>query len=191
MRGFYFARKMEDGKLVIENGEEVMAYPEAQLPEYQTRHSAGADFFCAEDVVIPSIWSHLIACLLTKGSAVIPNPPAKENAKKLFHPTLVHTGVKARMYADEALFLYNRSSGPKKKGLVLANSVGVVDADYADNSDDDGEIRFAFYNFFPWTVTLKVGDRIGQGVFQKYLRPEEGLRVKDVERVSGFGSTDK
>ena len=60
VRGFYLARLMKDGSPVTvesENGEGfAIAYPEAQLPEYQTAKSAGADFFCAEEVVVPSIW---------------------------------------------------------------------------------------------------------------------------------------
>lgn len=106
-------------------------------------------------------------------------------------PTLVHTGIKASMENDEVLELYNRSSNPKKLGLVLANGVGVVDSDYFENKDNDGEIMFAFYNFKPWAVTLKVGDKVDQGVFKKYLRPEKGLIINDENRDGGFGSTDK
>lgn len=72
-------------------------------------------------------------------------------------PTLVHTGIKANMEKDEALMLYNRSSNPKKLGLVLANGVGVVDADYYNSDDNDGEIMFAFYNFMPWDISIKAG----------------------------------
>ena len=186
MRGFYFARKMENGQ-PNEMGE--LAYPDAELPEYQTKHSAGADFFCAEEVTVPSIWSNIPNLFETGGFGSLWHKPKNDIEETCFCPTLVHTGIKASMYDDEALFLYNRSSGPMKKGLVLANSVGVIDKDYFNNPDNDGEIRFAFYNFFPWPVTLKVGDRIGQGVFKKVLRPEEGLRVKDVDRVGGHGST--
>lgn len=50
---------------------------------------------------------------------------------------------------------------------------------------------FAFYNFMPFDITLKVGDRIGQGVFQKFLRPEVGLKIKEVDRTGGHGSTNK
>jgi dUTPase len=50
---------------------------------------------------------------------------------------------------------------------------------------------FAFYNFKLWDVKLEVGERIGQGVFKKFLRPEVGLRVKEAERKGGIGSTDK
>lgn len=172
MRSFEFAQK--NGKNMYEN---------AQLPEYQTEHSAGADFFAAEDTAIPSLiatlWSNLIHHLTNGGEL---NPLA---------PTLIHTGVKADMGDDEVLELYNRSSNPKKIGLVLANGVGVVDKDYYGNPDNDGEIMFAFYNFFPFAVTIKKGDRIGQGVFKKFLKPTKGLRIKNDKRQGGFGSTSK
>lgn len=191
MRSFEFARKITDNQV-----EEVKAYENAQLPEYQTKLAAGADFFCAEEeVVIPSIWKTVVKrliCAITgrrTGLVDLDVSDSKEIAKK-FTPTLVHTGIKASMEEDEVLMLYNRSSNPKR-GLVLANSVGVIDADYYNNESNDGEIMFAFYNFMPFDVKIKVGDRIGQGVFQKFLRPEVGLKIKGVDRTGGLGSTDK
>ena len=61
-------------------------------------------------------------------------------------PTLVKTGVKSYFGEDEVLILANRSSNPGKKGLILANSIGVIDSDYYGNPDNDGHIMFAFYN---------------------------------------------
>lgn len=182
-RYFDFARKMEGGKPVVEEDEsgiegEVLAYKNAQIPEYQSKHSAGADFFCAEGVMIPSLWKQILSCLFAGSKDVKPQP------------TIVHTGIKARMEEDEVLELYNRSSNPKKLGLILANGVGVVDSDYFENEDNDGEICFAFYNFMPWYVVLHEGDRIGQGVFKKFLRPTKNLFIKDEVRKGGFGSTD-
>jgi dUTP pyrophosphatase len=159
MRAFEFAKVKEEEALT------------AKIPEYQTKHSAGADFFCAKEVTIPSIIEQI-----RSGQAPV--------------PTLVRTGIKAKMEDDEVLELYNRSSNPKKLGLILANSVGVIDADYYGNPDNDGEILFAFYNVKLEPVTIKVGDRIGQGVFKKFLRAD-GAAVKDVERSGGFGSTGK
>lgn len=190
MRSFEFARKMKDGVAVVEPDAlgvegEVKAFPEAKLPMYSTRKSAGADFFAAEEVVVPSIWKQIVKSLVTKGIHL--EISAKEENKVV--PTTIHTGIKSDMYDDEVLELYNRSSNPKKLGLILANSVGVVDADYYNNPDNDGEIMFAYYNFLPWDVTIHVGDKIGQGVFKKFLRPEEGLVVADSDRVGGFGST--
>lgn len=162
MRSFEYARKIVDGTTTEE-----VAYPNAKIPEYATKCSAGADFFCAEEVTIP----------------------VSEDGKA-YKPTLVHTGIKASMYEDEVLELYNRSSNPKK-GLVLANSVGVIDADYYSNKGNDGEIMFSFLNFGSEPVTLKVGDKVGQGVFKKFLKPEINCIVLDTERSGGFGSTDK
>lgn len=194
-RGFDFARKFVDGKVVVSEDCSNKAYPSAQLPEYQTKCSAGADFFCAEKVVIPSIWSQICKRLtvnLHEESVCLNTGGSMEKTKKLIQPTFVHTGVKAYMEDDEVLELYNRSSNPKKLGLILANGVGVVDADYFENKDNDGEIMFAFYNLLPVSVTLNEGDRIGQGIFKKFLRPtDSSLRVKDATRVGGVGSTDK
>ena len=109
---------------------------------------------------------------------------------KGFAPTLVHTGIKASMLEDEELVLRNRSSNPKR-GLILANGVGTIDADYYNNLSNDGEIMFAFFNISPRTVVIELGQSIGQGVFSKFLRPEIGLNVMDNTRQGGFGSTGK
>jgi len=134
------------------------------LPVRKTKYSAGYDIEAAEDIVVPSF-------------------------KKGMNPTLVKTGLKAYMQDDEVLFLYNRSSNPKKKGLILANSVGVIDKDYYGNVDNDGHIMFAFYNIKDEDIVIKKGEAIGQGVFQKYLVTEDDNA--EGERVGGFGSTSK
>jgi len=139
------------------------------IPTRSTAHSAGYDFECAEDITIPSVFRQAIG-----GADAI-------------KPILVKTGVKAYMLEDEALFLYNRSGNPFKKGLVMANSVGVVDSDYYSNPDNDGHIMFAFYNFFPIDVEIKKGERIGQGVFEKFLKTDDDTAAE--ERKGGFGST--
>lgn len=178
MRDFDFARKIIDGKAIEEK-----AFPDALIPEYQTRTAACADFFAAEETVIPSVWHELFGLL----SSYILGKPG-ESSKAEFKPTLVHTGIKAHMEEDEVLEIVNRSGGPKK-GLILANSIGEIDQDYADNESNDGEIMFAYYNIKPWSVVIKAGERIGQGSFKKVLRPTRNLKVKDVERKGGFGST--
>lgn len=199
-RSFEFARKINKIKIaednyryklaVNPNGEVMKAYDKARLPEYSTKLAAGADFFCAEDVVIPSIWKQIIKALTIKVCANISSNIEIDETIDI-KPTPVHTGIKANMFEDEALFLYNRSSNPKKLGLVLANSVGVVDADYFESEENDGEIMFAFYNFKLWDTKFKVGDKIGQGVFEKYLRPTKNCIVVDEVRSGGFGSTGK
>ena len=134
------------------------------LPVRKTKYSAGYDIEAASDIVIPSF-------------------------KKGMSPTLVPTGLKAYMGEDEVLYLYNRSSNPKKKGLILANSVGVVDKDYYGNPDNDGHIMFAFFNIKDEDIKIKKGEAIGQGVFSKYLIVDSD--EASGERMGGFGSTDK
>lgn len=134
------------------------------LPERKTRCSAGYDIESAEDCVIPAF-------------------------KPGIKPTLIKTGIKAYMPDNEYLMLCNRSSNPKKKGLILSNSVGIVDTDYYGNVDNDGAIMFAFYNVFAEDVEIKKGDIIGQAIFQKY-EIVDGDNAEG-ERVGGFGSTNK
>lgn len=144
---------------------------EIQLPQRSTKNAAGYDFCAAEETIVPSIWKSIWK--LARGKAV--------------NPTMVKTHIKAKMRANEVLFLYNRSSNPKK-GLILANSVGVVDADYFGNKENDGDIGFAFYNLMPWDVTIKKNQRIGQGVFGTFLKTDEDTPSK-FTREGGFGST--
>ena len=134
------------------------------LPIRKTKYSAGYDVEAAEDTIIPSF-------------------------KKGTNPTLIKTGLKAYMADDEVLMLYNRSSNPKKKGLILANSVGVVDKDYYGNPDNDGHIMFAFYKRKEEDITIKKGEARGQAVFQKYLTVDED--EAEGKRVGGFGSTSQ
>ena len=133
------------------------------LPERKTKFSAGYDMEAAEDAIIPSF-------------------------KKGSNPTLIKTGIKAYMGDNEYLMLANRSSNPKKKGLILANSVGIVDKDYYGNADNDGNIMFAFYNIKEEDVEIKKGDIIGQAIFMPFLVADndnaEGIRT------GGFGSTN-
>lgn len=134
------------------------------LPERKTKYSAGYDIEAAEDTIVPSI-------------------------KKQNTPTLIKTGLKAYMQDDEVLLLYNRSSNPKKKGLVMANSVGVIDKDYYGNPDNDGHFMFSFYNFSDHEIEIKKGDIIGQAIFSKYLMTDDD-HAEGV-RKGGFGSTNK
>ena len=134
------------------------------LPERKTKYSAGYDVEAAEDVVVPSF-------------------------KKGMKPTLVKTGIKSYMQENEYLMLANRSSNPGKKGLILANSVGIIDKDYYGNPDNDGHIMFAFFNIKDEDVEIKKGDCIGQAIFQKYLVVDNDSA--EGERIGGFGSTNK
>lgn len=101
---------------------------------------------------------------------------------------LVPTGVKAYMQPDEVLHLYDRSSNAKKQGVVLVNSVGIIDADYYNNPDNEGQIFVQFMNIDKEPVVIKAGERIAQGVFNKFLLTDDDAPTAQL-REGGFGST--
>lgn len=82
-------------------------HPDAVIPQYQTKGSAGFDFHLVEDVSIP------------------PNSLA-------FLPT----GLVIRAPDNYMLMTAPRSSTFKRYGLKLANSIGIVDSDYSGNEDE-------------------------------------------------------
>ena len=88
---------------------------------------------------------------------------------------------------NEFLMLVNRSSNPKKKKLVIPNSVGIIDSDYVDNPDNEGEMGFLFYNLSNETVVLEAGDKLGQGIFMEYKTVVDDKA--EGERIGGWGST--
>ena len=104
---------------------------------------------------------------------------------------MVPTGIKAYMQPDEVLTIHIRSSMAVKHQLVLVNSVGVVDADYYDNADNEGHIYIALWNRGPKAFAIRKGDRIAQGIFSKYLTADEDQAGQGAVRQGGFGSTGK
>lgn len=155
------SRKFEYVKRITSTGYETKQ-PDFNLPKRKTKKSAGYDFECIETITIP------------------PYIPGSK-------PTLVPTGVKCKMQDDEFLMLVNRSSNPKKKSLVIPNSMGIIDADYYNNPDNDGEMMFAFYNLSNEPITIEKGYCMGQGIFQKYYITDDDNA--EGERIGGFGST--
>ena len=159
------------------------------LPVRKTAESAGYDFVVAEDIIIPpyaelveKINKHkpVITATLDVAAAAIKAANAKIS--------LVSTGMKCKLDPGTYLELSVRSSCPLKHWLILGNSVGIIDADYYNNPDNEGEIFFQIINLAPFAIHLKRGDAIGQGIIKPYLITEDdnatGLRV------GGFGSTD-
>jgi len=82
-----------------------------------------------------------------------------------------------------------RSSTPKRKGLFKPHGVGIIDQDYCGNND---EIMIQVYNFTKEYVTIKRGEKIGQGIFVRIDRFEweEVNELNDKDR-GGFGSTSE
>ena len=132
---------------------------EVKLPTRATQHSAGYDFYSPVEVTIQ------------------PN-----------ESVLIFTDIKAHMYYDNALMLIPRSSMGKHP-VMIANTIGLIDCDYYNNTDNDGNIGFRLLNLGSTPYEIKVGDRIGQGVFIKYgtVKDDQATAI----RSGGYGSTDE
>lgn len=130
------------------------------LPARQTAHSAGYDLAAAEEVRIPP-----------GGVALVP------------------TGLKAYMGEGEVLILAIRSSLGMKRNLSLANSIGVIDADYVDNPDNEGHIRVGLRNFGHEEAVIAAGERVAQAIFVPFLITSDDAATG--QRTGGIGSTGR
>ena len=164
-----------------------------KMPARGTAKSAGYDLPVAEDIIIPplsrqiedmkkSIPDYEAACFTLDQIKRF----VKESGIK---PTLVSTGLKCYLDDDKYLELSVRSSTPLKHWLIMANSEGIIDADYADNPDNEGEIFLQMINLSPFYIELKSGDCIGQGIIKTYCTTDDD-EAKGA-RLGGFGSTSK
>lgn len=129
-----------------------------ELPEYKTKGAVGFDLTARIEVSI-----------------------------KPFEVTLIPLNIVARVPKGYGLFLYSRSSMPGKKGLIVANSVGVIDQDY--NGEED-ELKLAVLNFTKKKVIVEKGERICQAVLAKIAVP----KITEVKKMNsksrgGFGTT--
>lgn len=132
------------------------------LPRRSTAHAAGYDIEAAEDITVP---------VFTLGQK----------------PTMIPTGLKAYCQPDECYLIFNRSSGASK-GIITANGVGVIDADFYNNATNDGHFSILVFNALDHPLKIKKGDRIAQVVFQKFLTVDND--DASGTRIGGFGSTD-
>ena len=168
---------------------------EIEMPARKTMYSAGYDFVVAEDIIVPpyEVLRDEIAFYIERNEHNSLDAPVSLNeitaiTKKLqAKPTLVSTGMKCYLPNDEYLELSVRSSCPLKNWLILANGVGIIDADYYNNPDNEGEIFFQMINLSPVPIYLKQGDRIGQGIIKHYDRTGDD-KVTSI-RSGGMGST--
>lgn len=169
------------------------------MPTRATANSAGYDFVVAEDIVVPpydffrskiqdsvfekepdaDYYGFLKPLTLDSLSTL-----TKELKSKI---TLVSTGMKCSLNPGQYLELSVRSSTPLKHWLILGNGVGIIDADYYNNPDNEGEIFFQLINLSPFAIELKRGDKIGQGIIKTYGVIDDDNACGD--RVGGFGST--
>ena len=141
-------------------GDDKNLYDEYNLPRRGTSKSAGYDFFAISDLVI--------------------------------HPgevMKVPTGVKVIMNDDEFLGIYVRSSMGFKYNVRLTNQVGIIDADYYNNPDNEGHMWVKLQNHGDKDFVVNKGCAFAQGIFSKYLVTDDddasGIRL------SGIGRTNK
>lgn len=159
------------------------------LPKRATANAAGYDFEIAEDCMLPS-YASLMDIMKTYHSSSMTLDEMAEYTKEIYvRPTLVPTGIKCQLEPWEYLELSVRSSLPLKHWIILANGVGIVDADYYNNKSNEGEIYFQLINLSPFNIYLKKGDRIGQGIIKTYGLVEGDEYEKGAKRVGGFGSS--
>ena len=129
------------------------------LPTYQTEGSAGFDLAAS------------VAMTVAPGQV-----------------TLVPTGLVMEVPPGHFLGVFARSSTPIKRGLMVANGVGIVDSDYCGPKD---EIKIEVYNFTSAEVRIEAGDRLAQGVILPFVRAEwdeQRSAARTADR-GGFGST--
>lgn len=136
-----------------------MLHPTITLPTRGDEDSAGYDFYMPVDVV-----------LLPGEKKTVP------------------TNVKAYMQRGEVLKLYPRSSAGTKRGIVLSNTVGIIDTSYYENEENDGNIGLPLHNTTGQGITLKAGERVVQGIFMPYLVADGDATLKE-KRTGGFGSS--
>lgn len=128
------------------------------LPAYGTDESAGFDLAAAHDLT------------------VAPRAIA-----------LVRTGLVIEVPTGHFLGIFARSSTPLKRGLLVANGVGVVDPDYSGPSD---EVMIQLLNLTDADVVVRRGDRLAQGIILPAPRVtwQEVSDLREVTR-GGFGTT--
>jgi len=122
-------------------GNDKKLYKEYQLPKRKTEKAAAYDFLALRDFVLK---------------------PGE--VKK------IPTGIKVQMQEDEVLLLIVRSGMGFKWNVRMCNQVGVIDADYYSNDDNEGHIWIKLQNEGNEDYIVKKGDGIIQGMFINYLK---------------------
>ena len=140
-------------------------YDSIELPKRSTSKSAGYDIRSMESGII------------------------KPGESKRFK-----TGLKVNMNDDEVLYIYSRSSLGYKYNVTMVNSVGVIDADFYNNPDNEGHFSVCLINHGDKDFEVNVGDRIAQAIILPYpvVEYEETDELSETERgTGGHGSTGR
>ena len=132
--------------------------PTIPLPKYATDEAAGFDLSAAHDLDVP---------------------PGRI--------ALIRTGLVIEVPTGHFLGIFARSSTPLKRGLMVANGVGVIDPDYSGPED---EIMIQVLNFTEAPVHITRGDRLAQAV----VLPAPRVTWHEVDDIrnrtrGGFGAT--
>lgn len=138
-------------------------YKNIKLPKRSTTGSAGYDFFLPFNI-----------SLRPNESITIP------------------TGIRCKIEDGWVLKMYPRSGHGFKYGIHLANSVGIIDADYFD-ANNEGHIQIKLVNDSVLAESIECiyldnNTAFCQGIFLPF-----GITMDDeveAKRVGGFGSTD-
>lgn len=138
--------------------ERVTGFDNATLPVRKTRVSAGYDVSAYYDGEI-----------------------------KPHETVMVATGIKCQMDDDMHLQLHLRSSVGIKNDLMIACGVGIIDADYYNNEDNEGHIYIPIRNLGEKTFQYKAGDRLAQLVFVPFGKVDNDNA--EGTRTGGYGST--
>ncbi|MEK9788877.1 MAG: dUTP diphosphatase [Candidatus Woesearchaeota archaeon] len=131
-----------------------------ELPRYESEGAVGFDLICREN------------------SKINPNSIA-----------LLPSNLVVKVPENYMLMLAPRSSLFKKKGLIMPNSVGIIDQDYCGDND---ELLLQVYNLTNEAVEIQRGEKLGQGIFVQIKKVKfNETETKFGENRGGFGSTDK
>lgn len=126
--------------------EDKQMYNNYKLPIRDSKSTAGYDIYLLEDLELK------------------PNDIVK-----------LPTGIKSYFNDDEVLLIVVRSSMGFKYNIRLVNQVGVIDADYYNNENNEGHIFIKIQNEGKETVCFKAGEAIAQGIFLKYLTTKSDM----------------
>lgn len=98
----------------------------------------------------------------------------------------IPTGIRCKMDDGYVMFVFPRSSMGIKKGMVICNTIPVIDGDYF-GADNEGHIFISVTNTYKKPIELNSGDNIVQAVFTKFgVADDEEITEK---RFGGVGST--
>lgn len=130
------------------------------LPKRGTINSAGYDFYAPKTIIL--------------------KPGEKRK---------IGSGIKVSLDSNKVLLTVPRSSIGIKRNIILANTIGVIDADYYSNEDNDGHIIFVLKNIGNETITIERNERFAQGIIVGYFTTEDD--ESSTKRTGGIGSTDE